>query len=95
MATSQTYVLKILLVILTIIYIVYINTQINSNAHNYYGNNMSMDVNREEVMPTNLDIEMDMQLRRDQVKKTCLKYGRKLKIPLKLYNKRLRFDFSH
>ena len=94
MATSHTYVLKILLVILTIIYIVYINTQINSHAHDNYGNNTNEAVNSQEVIPTNLDdIETIMQLRRDQVKKTCLKYGRKLKVPLKLYNKRLRLDF--
>ena len=98
MSTSHTYVLKILLVILIIIYIVYINTQINnSHAHNHYENNNTNEaVNREEVISTNLDyVETEMQLRRNQVKKTCLKYGRKLKVPLKLYNKRLRLDFYY
>ena len=31
-----------------------------------------------------------MKQRRDQVAKTCSKYGSRLKIPLKLYNKKLR-----
>ena len=36
-------------------------------------------------------IEEEMKQRREQVAKTCSKYGSRLKIPLKLYNKKLRW----
>ena len=31
-----------------------------------------------------------MRQRREQVERTCARYGSKLKVPLKLYNKKLR-----
>ena len=36
-------------------------------------------------------IEEEMKQRREQVAKTCSRYGSRLKIPLKLYNKKLRW----
>merc|ERR1712038_1804744 len=41
------------------------------------------------------EVEADLFQRRSLVKTTCKKYGHALKIPLKLYKKRLRFDSAH
>ena len=40
-------------------------------------------------------VELDMKERRELLQRTCSKYGELLRVPLKLYNKRLRFDVEH
>ena len=37
-------------------------------------------------------VELDMRERRDLLRRTCSKYANRLKVPLKLYNKKLRSD---
>ena len=40
-------------------------------------------------------VELEMKERRELLERTCSKYGELLRVPLKLYNKRLRFDVEH
>ena len=40
-------------------------------------------------------VELEMKERREVLQRTCSKYGELLRVPLKLYNKRLRFDLEH
>ena len=39
-------------------------------------------------------VELDMKERRDLLATVCSRYGRRLKVPLKLYNKKLRSVLS-
>merc|ERR1711973_531820 len=62
----------------------------------YHGMNKKYRPGDEPDMQINItEVEEDLFQRRSLVKTTCKKYGHALKIPLKLYKKRLRFDSAH
>jgi len=62
----------------------------------YHGMNKKYRPGDEPDMQINItEVEEELSQRRSLVKTTCKKYGHALKIPLKLYKKRLRFDSAH
>ena len=75
MNRSQTFVaVRLFLTVLIILYVYFVF--FNTQA------------DHEDTL--NKEIETELQQRREQVSRTCSKYGRRLKVPLKLYNKKLR-----
>ena len=75
MNRSQTFVVvRVFLTVLIVLYVYFV----------------FFDTQSDHEDTLNKEIETELQQRREQVSRTCLKYGRRLKVPLKLYNKKLR-----
>ena len=54
----------------------------------YFRNAQHLTLSR--TLGRDQQVELEMKERRELVERTCSKYGRRLKVPLKLYNKKLR-----
>ena len=79
------------------IFLLFLNTQlIKTQTPANYSPQVRPLVEREETRSAHCSlilqelVELDMKERRELLGSVCSKYGRRLKVPLKLYNKKLR-----